>query len=141
MLVVSPYTKAGTVSGPLPAGYPPKWPPPYSGPYTANPYPNPCWIHDFGSILAFTEQNFYLPEAGRSHRLVSSTRTTIRLTRSATGRRRFHCGEFFDSSTIIPFTAISAPYAPSYFETYTSKKQADGPYPTLQGPDADDDDR
>jgi phospholipase C len=141
MLVVSPYTKAGTVSGPLPAGYPPKWPPPYSGPYTANPYPNPCWIHDFGSILAFTEQNFY---PARSRRIAPSGFVYAddnTFDTECNGTAAVPLWEFFNSSTILPFTAISAPYAPTYFETYTSKKQADGTYPTLQGPDADDDDQ
>jgi phospholipase C len=46
LLVVSEYTPAGTISGKISG--PPSYPPPKE------------WTHDFGSILAFTENNFQL---------------------------------------------------------------------------------
>jgi hypothetical protein len=45
LLVVSAYTQPHTISGPISVTYPPP----------------PEWTHDFGSILAFTENNFGLP--------------------------------------------------------------------------------
>jgi len=49
LLVVSAYTQPHTISGPI------------SGPPTYPP--DPCWTHDFGSILKFTENNFLGPTA------------------------------------------------------------------------------
>jgi hypothetical protein len=51
LLVVSPYTLAGTISGKCGVtGYP----------NCPNPGTNNVYVHDFGSILAFTEKNFGL---------------------------------------------------------------------------------
>jgi phospholipase C len=137
LLVVSPYTKAATVSGPLTPGAP--FPPPYSGPYTAHPYPNPCWIHDFGSILEFTEQNFY--PAGST--FIAPSPFTYADANSfdsvCNGQAVVPLWEFFNSSTILPFTTIPAPHPASFFQNYFNTTNADGTYPKPLGADDDGD--
>ena len=55
LLVVSPYTRAGYVSGACGSGEPNQCP--YFGPQ-GNQYE---YVHDFGSILRYTELNFGMP--------------------------------------------------------------------------------
>ena len=128
LLVVSPYTPAATVSGPLSPGSP--FPPPYP--------PNPCWTHDFGSILAFTEQNFY--PAG-STEIAPSPYTYAdgnTLDTVCNGNTAVPMWEFF-TGPFRAFTAISAPHPASYFENYYNTAGSDGTYPKPTGPDNDGD--
>jgi phospholipase C len=129
LLVVSPFTKAGTVSGPLvPAvAFPPKYPPPAQ------------WIHDFGSILAFTEQNFYpagtqIAPAGYTYADSNSFDVTFN------GQTVVPLWEFFNNGSMRTFTPISAPYNASFFENYYNTDGPDGMRHFPQGPDKDDDD-
>jgi phospholipase C len=129
LLVISPYTKAGTVSGPLsPTGtFPPPYPPP------------PQWTHDFGSILCFTEQNFY--PAGSAHIAPRPYTYADGNTFDSMymGQTVVPLWEFFNSPTILPFTEISAPYPASFFQNYYNTPNANGQYPTPTGADDDGD--
>jgi phospholipase C len=128
LLVVSPYTTAGTVSGALNPTSP--FPPPYP--------PNPCWTHDFGSILAFTEQNFYT--AGNTQ-IAPSPYTyadSNSLDRVCQNQTVVPMWEFFNGP-FRAFTPISAPYSATYFENYYNTPTASGTYPQPTGPDNDGD--
>lgn len=128
LLVVSPYTKAPTVSGPIST-----WPPTYP--------PNPCWTHDFGSILAFTEQNFYPAGSRQIAPPGYSYADSNTLDASCNGSAVVPLWEFFNLATIRMFTPITAPYSASYFENYYNTLRADGTLPVPTGPDGGDDDR
>jgi phospholipase C len=129
LLVVSPYTKAGTVSGPLnpKAPFPPKYPPPLQ------------WVHDFGSILAFTEQNFYPVDSQSIAPSPYTYADANSLDTHYMGQTVVPLWEFFNSSTLLPFTPISAPHPASFFENYYNTKTADGTYakPTPADDDGD----
>jgi phospholipase C len=114
LLVVSEYTQAGYVSGAFPS------------PGKISPY-----VHDFGSILAFTEHNFGMnfvypgtvyyadfnaPDWSVDHK------TVVPLM------------DFFGLSNQRTFTPISTPYPPSKFKNYYTTLQ-NGAYPTPTGPD------
>jgi phospholipase C len=129
-LVVSPYTKAGTVSGPLAAAA--KFPPPYP--------PPPQWTHDFGSILNFTEQNFYPPSSRQIAPAPYSYADGNTFDTTYMGQTVVPLWEFFNSSTILPFTTISAPHPATYFENYYNTTNADGTINTPLGADDDGDD-
>jgi phospholipase C len=113
LLVVSPYTTPGTVSGALSSNTVP----------TLAQYANipKAWEHDFGSLLNFTEQNFSLPPiapAGYSY-ADSNTFDT-----SYNAQTVVPLWEFFTSPTKLAFTPISAPEPASYFESYYESKDA-----------------
>jgi hypothetical protein len=129
LLVVSPYTKPGTVSGPLNPIVP--FPPPYP--------PPPQWTHDFGSILAFTEQNFYPVGSESIAPLPYSYADTNTLDTQYMGQTVVPLWEFFNSSTVLPFTQISAPYPASFFQNYFNTAKADGTYPKPTPADDDGD--
>jgi phospholipase C len=125
LLVVSPYTTAGTVSGAFTT-----WPPP-------NPPNNPCWIHDFGSILAFTEQNFY-PSGSQSIAPPGySYADSNTLDTQCQGQTVVPLWEFFNGP-FRDFTEIPSPHPPSFFTGYYNTTGADGKKHIPQGPDADD---
>jgi hypothetical protein len=129
LLVISPFTTAGTVSGALGPGvsYPPPYPPPTQ------------WTHDFGSILAFTEQNFY-PVGSRQIAPSGYTYADSNTFDSTyNGQTVVPLWEFFNGA-FRSFTAISAPFNASYFENYYNTRRADGTLPKPAGPDADDND-
>ena len=121
LLVVSPYTAARTVSGACGGSGQP------GCPNQVAPY-----VHDFGSILAFTENNFNLkvggigPTSGRLPMLLASTLNNptgnIPLQKLFETNRSLHWRSF---TSINP---IADP--PSYFQTNGS----------LNGPDALDND-
>ena len=138
LLVVSPYTVPGTVSGALSSNTLP----------TLSQYANlpPEWAHDFGSILNFTEQNFYpagtkIAPAGYTY-ADSNTFDT-----SYNGQTVVPMWEFFTSSMKLPFTYITPninpatglPYTDSYFETYYETDAITGAKHKPQGPDNDGD--
>jgi phospholipase C len=107
LLVVSEYTQPGTVSGALSSNTVP----------TLSQYKDipTAWEHDFGSLLNFTEQNFSLPTiapAGYSYADANTFDTTYN------GKTVVPMWEFFTSPKPLGFTAISAPYPASYFESY-----------------------
>jgi phospholipase C len=142
LLVVSPYTKPGTVSGALSSSSVP----------TLAQYANPgiphAWVHDFGSLLNFAEQNFYpagtkIAPAGYNY-ADSNTFDT-----SYNGQTVVPLWEFFTSPTILPFTPITPginpktglPYTASFFEDtfYTEPNVVTGVVPKPTGPDNDGD--
>ena len=129
LLVVSEYTKPGTVSGALSSDTIPTL-----AQYTNIPK---SWEHDFGSLLNFTEQNFSLPPiapAGYSYADSNTFDTTYQ------NQTVVPLWEFFTSSAKLPFTTISAPYSASYFESYYEKKDAvTGVQHVPTGPDNDGD--
>lgn len=139
MLVVSPYTKPGTVSGALSSNTVP----------TLAQYKNlpPAWTHDFGSLLNFAEQNFYpagtkIAPSGYTY-ADSNTFDT-----SYGGQTVVPLWEFFTSTTKLPFTSITPninpmtgmPYTASYFETYYVTDEVTGTAHKPTGPDNDGDD-
>jgi hypothetical protein len=121
LLVVSAYTKAGYVSGAISG--PPSYPPP------------PQFTHDFGSILAFIENNF----------LGVNAIGTI-------GPIQYPFADAFAPDNVPPntpladffrfpyrnFTQIPVPvgYDKTYFQNYFVNNPTEVP----QGPDADDSD-
>jgi phospholipase C len=123
LLVVSPYTRAGTVSGPI-STWPPTYPPPA------------CWTHDFGSILAFTEQNFYLPGSRKIAPPGYTYADSNTLDSFCDGRPVVPLWEFFNEE-FRAFTPITAQYSASYFENYYNTPAADGTLHTPTGPDDD----
>jgi hypothetical protein len=124
LLVVSPFTTAGTVSGPIPANYP----------------PDPCWTHDFGSILAFTEQNFYPAGSQQIAPPGFTYADSNTLDATCNGVSAVPLWEFFNGA-FRGFTAITAPHPASFFENYYNTTNAAGVVPKPVGPDADDDDQ
>jgi phospholipase C len=128
LLVVSPYTKSGTVSGPLTIAT--SFPPPY-------PPPAP-WTHDFGSILAFTEQNFY-PAGTRIAPAPYTYADANTFDTQFNGQTVVPLWEFFNNGSIRSFTPITAPYNAMFFENFYNSTGVGGVVHTPQGPDADDD--
>ena len=124
LLVVSEYTPAGTISGKLTG--PPTYPPPQE------------WTHDFGSILKFTENNFWGPTAqiappGYSYADSNSL--------DSNGGTYIPLWDFFLGSP-RSFTTINpgnSQYNASYFMNYYTTPQ-NGYYPAPIGPDGGDDD-
>ena len=118
LLVVSAYTPAGYVSGALP---------PYGNGRDA------IHTHDFGSILAFIENNFGLP--------IGSIGPTQYPFADAFAPDSFKgnipLSDFFPPNpqpqTFVPIT-IPAGYGASYFQNYF----VNNPSETPDGPDADD---
>jgi hypothetical protein len=112
LLVVSQYTKAGHVSGACTAGCP------------NNVFP---YVHDFGSILAFTEWNFGMGQIAPPYYADANAPD------GASGN--VPLSDFFDLSWKRSFTSISTPYSASFFEGYYANY---GVSPT--GPDGGPDD-
>jgi hypothetical protein len=117
LLVVSAYTPAGYVSGALP-------------PYGKGE--DPVHTHDFGSMLAFIENNFGLgignidpPYPFADAFAPDSVKGNIPLS------------DFFPNQQPRNFAPITIPagYGPSYFQNYF----VNHPSETPDGPDADDD--
>jgi phospholipase C len=136
MLVVSPYTTPKTVSGALRSDVVP------------NSYANlpKAWTHDFGSLLKFTEQNFYpagtqIAPTGYSY-ADSNTFDTI-----YQGQTVVPLWEFFTASAPLQFTPITPtinpltgqPYTASYFEDYYEPSKMGGVAHVPTGPDNDGD--
>ena len=139
LLVASEYTAPGTVSGALSSNTLP----------TLSQYANlpPQWTHDFGSLLKFTEENFYPANTkiapGKYTYADSNTYDT-----TYNGATVVPLWEFFNSPKTLPFTAITPginpatglPYTASYFETYYEAKDAvTGAAHKPSGPDNDGD--
>jgi len=129
LLVVSPYTKVGTVSGPLTAAshFPPPYPPP------------PQWTHDFGSILNFIEQNFY-PAGTQIAPAPYTYADANTFDTQFSGQTVVPLWEFFNNGSIRTFTPISAPYNAMFFENFYNPPPPGGVRQTPQDPDDDDDD-
>jgi len=119
-LVVSAYTPAGYVSGAI------------SGPSV---YPPPAkYTHDFGSILAFIENNFGLAIGGIGPQYQFADKW------APDGQPpNLSLADFFPISPSVPRTFVGIPVDPlrgqSYFQEYFSVNQNETP----DGPDADDD--
>jgi phospholipase C len=111
LLVVSEYTPAGYVSGPCTGNCP----------NSVFPY-----VHDFGSILAFTEYNFGMPSIAPPYY------ADFNAPDGANGH--VPLSDFFGSGTRT-FTTISTPYPSSFFQDYYADQHA-----KPSGPDADDGD-
>jgi hypothetical protein len=110
---------------------------PYSSPPT---YPPPKeWTHGFGSILKFTENNFFGPAAqiaplGYSY-ADSNSLDQIYL---PSGVRAIPLWDFFLGQPRA-FTPIPTTNSPSYFMNYYTTQQ-NGTYPVPTGPDGGPDD-
>jgi phospholipase C len=124
LLVVSPYTQAGTISGKCGVtGYP-------NCPNFGN---NKVYVHDFGSILAFTEHNFGLKAIDQSGDLGYADYNAPDW---GPQRNNIPLSDFF-GSTFYNFTSIntSEPYTCfQNFGTCTNTPYVPG------GPDSDDGD-
>jgi hypothetical protein len=139
LLVASEYTSPGTVSGKLstnavPSSYP-----------FASPNLKP-WVHDFGSLLNFTEQNFGLPKIAPAGYTYADANTFDTI---YNGNPAVPLWEFFTSyPTKLPFTSITpgtnpqtgVPYTANFFETYYQTTDAvTGARRVPTGPDNDGD--
>ncbi len=117
LMVVSPYTKPGTVSGALSSNTLP----------TLAQYANlpKAWTHDFGSLLKFTEENFY-PKGTQIAPKGYTYADSNTFDTSYNGATVVPMWEFFNSPTVLPFTPITPgtnpttgqPYINSFFENY-----------------------
>jgi phospholipase C len=139
LLVVSPYTAPGTVSGALSSNSVP----------TLAQYANLplSWAHDFGSLLKFTENNFYAAGAqiappGYSY--ADSNSFDV----SYGGNTVVPLWEFFTAATKRAFTPVTPainpatglPYTASFFESYyETPDKVTGTIPKPTGPDNDGD--
>jgi phospholipase C len=138
MLVVSPYTKPGTISGALSSNIVP----------TLAQYANlpKAWVHDFGSLLNFTEQNFY-PAGTRIAPDGFTYADSNTFDTSYQGQTVVPLWEFFTSPTQLPFTPITPatnpatglPYTASFFEHYYDTQSDTGVVHKPTGPDNDGD--
>jgi hypothetical protein len=111
-MVVSEYTKAGYVSGGCTGNCP------------QNVFP---YVHDFGSILAFTEYNFGIPA------IAPPLYADFNAPDGVNGN--LPLSDFFNLANQRGFTSISTPYAPSFFQDYYKNNET-----SPSGPDADDGD-
>jgi len=116
LLVVSEYTKAGYVSGSCVTNCPQK----------VFPY-----VHDFGSILAFTENNFGLSPIDQSTDNGYADRNA-----PDNVPPYVPLSDFFSLSNQHNFTSISTPYPASFFESYYHNNPSYSP----TGPDGGDSD-
>jgi hypothetical protein len=98
LLVVSEYTKAGYVSGSCVTNCPQK----------VFPY-----VHDFGSILAFTENNFGLQSIAQPYYADYNAPDW-----DSQHLNHVPLSDFFSLSNQRNFTSISTPYPASFFESY-----------------------
>jgi hypothetical protein len=118
LLVVSAYTKAGYVSGACTGNCPQK----------VFPY-----VHDFGSILAFTEWNFSAPPNSLPF-IAQPYYADYNAPDWGLLRNNVPLSDFFNLNTPRPFTSINTSYNAQFFEDY----YANGHTPT--GPDGGPDD-
>src|SRR5258708_4957112 len=140
LLVVSPYTSPGTVSGALSSNTVP----------TLAQYVNlpKAWRHDFASLLNFADQTFYpavtqIAPTGYSYADSNTFDTSYK------GQTAVPLWEFFTSyPTVVPFTSITPgtnpvtnmPYTASFFENYyTTANPVGGVVPKPTGADDDGD--
>lgn len=138
LLVVSPYTTPGTVSGALSSNTLPTL-----AQYVTLPA---AWTHDFGSVLNFTEQNFY-PAGTKIAPTGYTYADSNTFDTSYGGQTVVPLWEFFTSPTKLPFTVITPninpatglPYTASFFETYYETDVKKGVVHKPQGPDNDGD--
>ncbi|MGB9492445.1 MAG: alkaline phosphatase family protein [Terriglobales bacterium] len=139
LLVASEYTTAGTVSGALSSNELPTL-----AQYADIP---PEWMHDFGSLLKFTEENFY-PAGTKIAPSPYTYADSNTFDTSYGGKKVVPLWEFFTSSTKLPFTAITPginpetgkPYTANFFETYyQTTDAATGLVHKPTGPDNDGD--
>jgi phospholipase C len=124
LLVVSEYTPPNTVSGAISG--PPTYPPPKE------------WTHDFGSILAFAENNFQLPPIAPSGYTYADQNSL-----DTNGGAYVPLWEFFLANPARGFTNIAptaSTFDANYFMNYYITPQNDGTLPTPRGPDGGDDD-
>src|SRR5271165_1459913 len=126
LLVVSPYTQPGIVSGALSSNTLPTL-----AQYANLPH---AWAHDFGSLLKFAEENFY-PAGTRIAPTGYTYADSNTFDTSYNGKTVVPMWEFFTSPTVVPFTAITPgtnpvtglPYDASFFEGYyTNADQVTG---------------
>jgi hypothetical protein len=110
-MVASEYTPAGYVSGAFPS------------PGKTFPY-----IHDFGSILRFTEVNFGLDL------VYPDTNYYADANAPDNADNNVPLSDFFNVNAPRTFTIISTPYPPSKFRNYYTTPQ-NGVLPTPTGPD------
>ena len=122
LLVVSRYTPPHTISGAI----------------TGKPIypPLPQWTHDFGSILAFVENNFRLPPIAPSGYTYADQNTLDAVYQE---KQVVPLWEFF-LGTGRKFTPISARYDADFFMNYYTTPLPDGTLPAPTGPDGGDDD-
>ena len=119
MLVVSAYTKAGYVSGAISG--PPSYPPPLQ------------FTHDFGSILAFIENNFGIPigSIGSQQYPFADAFAPDRV------NGNIPLSDFFQ----FPYRSFTGIWVPAgYDASYFQKYFLNNPSETPDGPDANDDD-
>ncbi len=119
MLVVSAYTPAGYVSGAISG--PPSYPPP------------PQFTHDFGSILAFIENNFGLTIGSigpPQYQFADAFAPEL-------AKGVIPLADFFPNTQPAAFVPITVPagYDTSYFQNYFTNNPSETP----DGPDANDD--
>ena len=112
LIVVSEYTPAGYVSGALP-----------------NPGKTFPYVHDFGSILAFTEHNFNLNFIDQSGGNGYADRNAL-----DNVPPNIPLSDFFNVNAPRTFTSISTPYPASTFQNFYITPQ-NGVLPTPTGPD------
>jgi Phosphoesterase family len=125
LLVVSPYTPAGTISGKCgTTGYP------ACGFTTSEVFP---YVHDFGSILAFTEQNFNLPPIDKADKGYADYNAPDW---SADHASHIPLSDFF-GSTAYNFTNINTSQPYTCFQNFGTCTNT--PY-VSDGPDSDDGD-
>ena len=130
-LAVSEYT--GTLSNGQYSGY-------VSGacgaaPLTSCPNKTQIYQHDFGSILAFTENNFNLPFIDQTPDKGYADRNALDAYRG-----NIPLSDFFPlwtgpGATGRPFVNIPTPYPASFFQSYYTTQLPDGSYPVPTGPD------
>ena len=100
LLVVSPYTKAGYVSGSCQLNCPNlKFP----------------YIHDFGSILAFTEYNFGMPFIDAADKGYADYNAPDNQ------HGNVPLSDFFSLSNKRSFTNIATPQPFNFFQTYYAR--------------------
>ena len=127
LLVVSEYTPPNTVSGAITGT--PTYPPP------------PQWTHDFGSILAFTENNFNLVPIAPQTPVQYTYADQNSLDAVYQGKPVVPLWDFFlgPGRVFTPISPTSPAYDASYFMKYYTTLQ-NGVYPVPTGPDGGDDD-
>lgn len=100
--------------------------------YVSGAFPSPGktfpYIHDFGSILRFTELNFGLKNITYPDSYYADANAPDG------ANNNVPLSDFFNVNTPRSFTSISTPYPPSKFRGYYTTLQ-NGTYPTPTGPD------
>lgn len=122
LLVVSPYTQAATISGKCGVtGYP------ACGFTTSEVFP---YVHDFGSILAFTEYNFNMPWITKPDPYYADYNAPD----WGQLRNNIPLSDFFPLTTARPFVPITTLQPYTCFQHYA---QCTGVSYTPTGPDDD----